>query len=596
MTITSTIDELIKIQAIANPHSIALTFTNQKLTYQELDEKSDLLAHHLNTLEIKPEALIGIYLERSLETVISILAVLKIGAAYVPLDPSYPQDRIEYMLSNANVAALITQTSLLTTLINANHIPMICLDKDLNKSPAQEKKLSTDALAYVLYTSGSTGKPKGVMINHSSLVNAYFAWKESYNLSENDIHLQMASFSFDVFAGDLIRALCSGSTLVLCPREILLNPNKLYQLIVEEKITCAEFVPAVLRKLMDYLSETKQTLEFMRLLICGSDNWSMGEYRNFKRYCGPQTRLINSYGLTEATIDSTYFESTLENEKTLLDEHSVPIGKPFKNTQVYLLDTNLNEVTHGQVGEIYISGLGLARGYLNLPQLTEQKFIHHSFANQSQIRLYQTGDLARYLPDGNIQFLGRSDNQIKFHGHRIELTEIENTINQHSAINQSLILIQTDTLHHKHLIAYLVFKHDITVAITDLKQFLKQYLPTHMIPTHFIVLESLPLTPNGKLDRQALATFKLPFQSDEISTASSITEVTTTILSKNFHIENMDQSSSFSQLGLSSLSLLSFVTELEKRYAIKISTTDIGTCSTLKTLIEIIEKSLTPQH
>jgi non-ribosomal peptide synthetase component F/acyl carrier protein len=399
------IHQLFEAQVERTPDAVAVVYKDEQLTYRELNSRANQLARYLQKLGVGPEVLVGICVERSLEMVVGLLGILKAGGAYVPLDPAYPQERVAFMLKNAQVSILLTQQeswkaqpsgsalapfsvdseprrglkstahssspfqwterlvdsqisplertlavtqglkSLAGERVNARYesnfpTPIaIYLDKDWEViSRESEENPITDVtaenLAYVIYTSGSTGKPKGVMIQHNSLVNAYFAWEEAYQLRATPTcHLQMASFSFDVFSGDLVRALCSGGKLVLCPRDFLLDPQKLYELMLQEKVDCAEFVPAVLRNLIQYLEESEQRLDFMRLLVCASDRWYVGEYKKFKRLCSPQTRLINSFGLTEATIDSSYFETTTLD---LSVERLVPIGQPFANTQLYI--------------------------------------------------------------------------------------------------------------------------------------------------------------------------------------------------------------------------------------------------------------------
>jgi amino acid adenylation domain-containing protein len=278
-------------------------------------------------------------------------------------------------------------------------------------------------LAYVIFTSGTSGKPKGVMIEHASLTNAYFGWEEIYELrSRVRCHLQMASFAFDVFAGDWVRALCSGGRLVLCPREFLMDPPKLYELMRSKQIDCAEFVPAVLRNLADYLEQQGGQLDFLKLLIAGSDVWHAAESRRFQSLCGPETRIINSYGLTEATIDSTWF---LANDLDLPDDRAVPIGSSFLNVQSHILDAELQPLPIGVPGELHIGGQGVARGYFRDPELTRERFIADPFSDDPKARLFKTGDLARRLPDGMIELLGRTDHQVKIRGMRVELSEVE---------------------------------------------------------------------------------------------------------------------------------------------------------------------------
>lgn len=456
---------LFEAQVEATPDAIAVIFEQTEFeqtqyTYRELNQRSNQLARFLQKLGVKPEARVGIGIERSPDLIVAILAVLKAGAAYVPLDPGYPKERLVFMLEDAQVQVLLTQqrwldagvfqqTQALSLDHNWQNIAQLSSDNLCIKTTA-------DTLAYVIYTSGSTGRAKGVMIQHRSLVNAYFAWEEAYELrSRVRRHLQMASVAFDVFSGDWVRALCSGGTLVLCPRDFLLMPAKLYDLMQRHQVDCAEFVPVVLRNLMQYLAASGHRLDFMQLLICGSDRWYISEYQTFQHFCGSETRLINSFGLTEATIDSSYFEQATIPRST---DQLVPIGRPFTNTQLYILDHQLQLVPIGVPGELYIGGMGLARGYLNQPDRTAERFIPNPYHAplRNGDRLYKTGDLARWLPDGNIEFLRRVDYQEKIRGYRIELGEIEATVSQHPNVKEVVALVREDSPGDKRLVAYVV--------------------------------------------------------------------------------------------------------------------------------------------
>jgi len=448
------IHQLFEAQVERTPHAIAVVFEDQQLTYHELNRRANQLAHHLQSLGVKPEVLVGICAERSLDMIVGLLAVLKAGGAYVPLDPSYPKERLAFMLADAQVPILLTQEKLIDDLPE-HQAQIVCLETSLEnlskENPVSE--VTADNLAYVIYTSGSTGQAKGVIITHKSVLNAYYAWENAYQLSALTTHLQMANFSFDVFTGDWVRVLCSGAKLVVCPQELLLVPEKLFQLMRDEQVDCAEFVPAVVRNLIQYLEKTAQNLNFMKLLIIGSDSWYMQEYQKVRPICSPNTRIINSYGVSEATIDSSYFESTQIN---LPIDGLVPIGHPFANTQIYILDRHNKPVPIRVTGELHISGAGLARGYLNRPDLTAKKFIKNQFSDDPNSRLYKTGDLARYLPDGNIEYLGRIDNQVKIRGFRIELGEIEAILNQHPDVQEAVVIAREDELDEKRLVAYIV--------------------------------------------------------------------------------------------------------------------------------------------
>ncbi|MBI5302089.1 MAG: amino acid adenylation domain-containing protein [Chloroflexi bacterium] len=455
------VHQLFETQVARTPDAIAVVWHDERLTYRELNRRANQLAHHLQNRGVAPETPVAICVERSLEMIVAALGVLKAGGAYVPLAPDYPPDRIAFMLQDSGAPIVLTQTHLIERF---RHSPFamphsLCLDTDwhtlAHESDANPTNLTVpENLAYIIYTSGSTGQCKGVPIEHRSLANQFHAWREAYQLDDARAHLQMASFSFDVFTGDLVRALCSGGTLVLCPREWLLLPDKLYALMRREQVDCAEFVPAVLRQLIQYLDETNQRLDFMRLLICGSDSWYVNEYHKFKRFCGSPTRLINSFGLTEATIDSTYFEGSLADAPA---DRVVPIGRPFANTQLYILDAHAQPVPIGIPGELYVGGAGVARGYLNRPELTSEKFITVNsiycslFTDNRSLRLYKTGDRARYLADGNVEFLGRNDFQVKVRGYRIETGEVEAVLRQHPVVRDVAVAARAE-----RLIAYLV--------------------------------------------------------------------------------------------------------------------------------------------
>ncbi|MGK7902911.1 MAG: amino acid adenylation domain-containing protein [Hormoscilla sp.] len=453
------IHQLFEEQVERTPDSVAVVFEKQEVTYRELNQRANQLARYLQSLGVGLEVLVGICIERSVEMVVGLLGILKAGGAYLPLDPSYPRDRLAYLLEDSGVTLLLaSEKSVARFRESKSKEQVVFLDKDwqvISQYSAENIALAAkpDSLAYVIYTSGSTGKPKGVEIEHKSLINAYRGWEQAYELPSQSSHLQMASFSFDVFTGDWVRALCSGAKLVLCPREFLLEPEKLYQLMLQEQVDCAEFVPAVMRNLIEYLENTEQNLDFMRVLAIGSDSWSVQEYERFRQFCGSGTRLVNSYGVSEATIDSCYFENA--NIQRPL-ESPVPIGKPFANALLYILDAHLQPVPIGVPGELHIGGIGLARGYLNRPELTAKKFIANPFSPEEGARLYKTGDKARYLPDGNIELLGRIDNQVKIRGFRIEPGEIEALLAKRPEVRQTTVIVREDQPNNKRLVAYVV--------------------------------------------------------------------------------------------------------------------------------------------
>ncbi|NJL19791.1 MAG: amino acid adenylation domain-containing protein [Leptolyngbyaceae cyanobacterium SM1_3_5] len=587
------IHQLFETQIEQTPDAIALVWNQHPLTYEQLNCQANQLAHFLQQ-KVTSEARIGICLNKSLDLIVAVLAVLKAGGAYLPLDPNYPPDRLSFMLKDAGISALITHSSLLE-IFSDQKIESICLDRDW-EAIALERQTNLTVknpahLAYVIYTSGSTGTAKGVMVSHRSLVNAYFAWKDAYQLEMFSSHLQMASFSFDVFTGDWVRALCSGAKLVLCPYEFLLEAESLYSLMRQQQINTAEFSPAVLRNLMQYLQNSQRQLDFMKLLIVGSDSFYVQEYQELQHLCSPETRLLNSYGVSEATIDSSYFEMaclTYEQQNDC-SNHLIPIGRPFANTQIYLLDVNLQPVPIGVVGELHIGGAGLAQGYLNRPELTQQRFIHHLGQ-----RLYKTGDLACYRSDGTIELLGRSDYQVKLRGFRIELEEIGALLMQHSTVREAIATIHEDG--DKRLIAYVVLRQKLDDAeaslVAALRSFLKTKLPQYILPASFVMLDAMPLTPNGKIDRKALpapekihideANFVLPSTAIEQTLADIWTEI--------LQLPRVGISDNFFDLGGHSLLATSLVFRICKAFLIEFPLRHLFEAPTIAAQSKLIEQ------
>ena len=584
------IHQLFETQVEQTPDAVAVVFATQQMTYQELNVRANQLAHNLQALGVKPEVLVGICVERSCEMVVALLGVLKAGGAYVPLDPQLPPERLEFMLLDSQISVLLTQEKLVTQMPKHN-AHLVCLDADwgaicANSGENPVSEVTPENLAYAIYTSGSTGTPKGVAIAHRSLVNAYFAWEQTYQLrTRTSSHLQMANFSFDVFSGDLVRSLCSGNKLVLCPQESLLVPEKLYKLMRKQAVDCAEFVPAVLRNLMEYLKKTEQNLHFLRLLVVGSDSWYVKEYQEFQHLCGSETRLINSYGVSEATIDSCYYENPGVN---LPVDELVPIGHPFANIQIYILDRYLQPVPIGVSGELHIGGVGLARGYLNRPDLTESKFIPHPFSEEPDSRLYKTGDLARYLSDGNIELLGRIDNQVKIRGFRIELDEIAAAIAQNQQVQEAVVIAREDQPGNKRLVAYIVPKQE-QPNITELRRFLKQKLPDYMVPSVFVSLEALPLTANGKVNRRALtAPIELSGDNSFVPPRTPTEEVIASIIATVLGLEIIGIYDNFFELGGHSLLATQVISRLRETFAVELPLRCLFESPTVAELNELI--------
>jgi|GEM_PF-1424093 len=488
------IHQLVEQQAEKTPYHLAVSESGISLTYQKLNSKANQLARYLIQNGVTPGDTVAIVSSKSIHVVISILAILKAGATYIPINIDLPEGPISEIVKDAKVKHVLAQSSyarifqdtpfVTTNLDNLQHL--------IEDYPHTNFEIDADHAnnAYVIYTSGTTGKPKGVIITHDNLLNTYQSWEAIYQLSPSDTHLQMANVSFDVFTGDLIRALCSGGKLVLCPKSVLLTPEELYKIIINEKITVAEFVPAVLRSLLPFLDINEYRLSHIRLLICGSDQWTMREYRQARKLVvGENSRVINSYGLSEATIDSSYYEENIESN--LPDDSLVPIGKPFPHVEIRLDDQ----------GRIYIGGAGVAKGYLNLPDLTAEKFPSNY---ESSGRFYKTDDIARLLPDGNIAFLGRDHLQIKVDGKKVEIPAIEAIIAQHSKIKHAIVTHTTGINDKIYLNCFFTLRNE-SITHSEITTYLKESLPSYCIPRNFYEVAEIGLTTNGKINRHHLS-------------------------------------------------------------------------------------------
>ncbi|WP_310488909.1 amino acid adenylation domain-containing protein, partial [Chamaesiphon sp. VAR_69_metabat_338] len=495
--------QLFEMQVRETPDAIALVFNQQQLTYCELNIRANQLAHHLQKLGIVPDRLVGICIDRSPATIVAILATLKAGGAYLPLDPSLPQERLSFMLADAQVSALITSCSLAPLFKGGwgDLLAIVCIDRDSavirQYSPENLNICVTlDRLAYIIYTSGSTGQPKGVAIEHRGLANLAQAQIDVFNIQPSHRILQFASLSFDASIFEIVMALRSGATLHLADKESLLPGQPLLELLRDNAITHVTLPPTVLAVL------PLASLPALQTIICAGESCPKDI---FKKWWQPQRRLFNAYGLTEVTVWSTIAEIKYPNEQ-------IAIGRPISNTQIYILDKHLQPVPIGIDGELYIGGDGLGRGYINRPELTVEHFIANPFDDSPQetlrdrqgARLYKTGDLARYQSNGEIKFLGRSDNRVKVRGFRIELSEIETAIGRYPNVRSVVVIDRENVYGDKYLIAYIVPNIETPNLTASLSKFLKVKLPEYMMPKAFVILDALPLNVNGKVDRDAL--------------------------------------------------------------------------------------------
>ncbi len=495
--------QLFEEQAKRTPDNIAVVFADQQLSYAELNYRANQLAHHLRQIGVGPEVLVGIYMERSPEMIVGVLGILKAGGAYLPLDPVHPKERLAFILADTQVPVLLTQSKLVERLPESS-TELLCLDTDW-ESVAQQATQNPDGgatfenLAYAIYTSGSTGKPKGTLIPHQGLVN-YLTWcTQAYAVAQGEGTTVHSSLAFDLTITGLFSPLLVGLPVKLLPEDPSIESLST-ALCYGSNLSLVKVTPAQLTLLSQRLSPSEAAGR-TRALIIGGENLA-AESITFWQNLAPNTLLVNEYGPTETVVGCCIYRVPQGKHQS----GSIPIGRPIANTQLYVLDQHLQPTPTGVPGELYIGGVGLARGYLNRPELTAKTFIPNPFSNLSGTRLYKTGDLVRYLPDGNLEFLGRVDHQVKIRGYRIELEEIEAVLAQYPAIARVVVLAREDEPGDQRLVAYVVPAQEAMPPTDELRSFLSEKLPEYMVPSAFVLLKELLLTPNGKVDRRALPT------------------------------------------------------------------------------------------
>ncbi|MBC3387174.1 non-ribosomal peptide synthetase [Pseudomonas sp. SWRI179] len=494
--------QLIEAQVAARPDAIAVRFADQALTYDALNRQANRLAHALLETGVGRDDRVAICMERSLEMVVGLLGILKAGAAYVPLDPGYPADRLSHMLSDSAPCALITSQGLLASL-PAVTVPVLCLDAEpeaLSRQPTHNPDaaalgLTPRHLAYVIYTSGSTGLPKGVMNQHDGVVNRLLWARDAYGVDEHSRILQKTPFSFDVSVWEFFLPLLSGAQLIVAAPDGHKDPRYLMDIMASAGITLLHFVPSMLQVFLDQVEP--QRLSALQKVLCSGEALPHALQTRFFEYL-PRVQLHNLYGPTEAAIDVTAWHCRHDAHDGI-----VPIGRPIANIQMHVLDGNLQQLPPGVAGELHIGGIGVARGYLNRPELTAERFIHDPFRSESQARLYKTGDLGRWLPDGSLEYLGRNDFQVKIRGLRIELGEIEAHLLACEGV-KDVVVIARQEAGDAYLNAYWVSEPGCSPSPQALQETLRQRVPDYMVPRHLMALEQFPLSVNGKLDRKAL--------------------------------------------------------------------------------------------
>ncbi|MEG5038373.1 MULTISPECIES: amino acid adenylation domain-containing protein [unclassified Microcoleus] len=590
------VHQLFEEQAERSPNRIAAVCENQQITYSELNARANQIAHYLQQLGVKPEVIVGLCVERRagtgappLQAIAGILGILKAGGAYLPLDPAMPKERLALMLENAQTPVLLTQQHLIKNLPETQaHI--VCLDTDIPSfSPTTFVSASGENLAYIIYTSGSTGTPKGVAIEHRQLLNYLHGIQEKLNLPSGANYATVSTFAADLGNTVIFPALCSGGCLHIISQERATDSEAIAAYFQQHSIDCLKIVPSHLKALLS-ASNPAHILPKKRLILGGEPlMWNLIE--TIQKY-NPDCSIFNHYGPTETTVGVLTYQVKMQGDRI---SQTVPLGRPLPNTQIYLLDSHLQPVPVGVAGEVYIAGAGLARGYLNQPELTAEKFICNSLTQEPETRLYKTGDLARYLPDGNIEFIGRVDRQVKLRGFRIELGEVEAALSHHPSVREAAVLLQENEPGNERLVAYIVSHSKLSVQdsqlIESLRSFLKEKLPEYMIPSAFVVLKALPLTPNGKIDRQALPAPSIAanFTDTFVGPRTPGEEILAGIWSQLLNLQKVGIHDNFFDLGGHSLLITQLLAKVRESFQVELPLRVLFEAPTVAGLAEKIE-------
>jgi surfactin family lipopeptide synthetase C len=483
-------------------HAIALKHEDDAVSYAELNQRANKLARILVARGVRSEAVVGICLNRSIQTVIGILAILKAGGAYLPLDPAYPRERLQFMAGDSELTLLLTERSLVKKFAGTTAPVLLCdeLQDELAAMSGENLGLNAepDGLAYLMYTSGSTGRPKGVAATHRATMNRCCWMWRVYPFGADEVSCQKTSLSFVDSVWEIFGPLLQGTATVIIPDEILKDPFRFVETLGAHGVTRLVLVPSLLRVLLETVPELEQKLRRLKLWVTSGEALPADLVEKFTAQL-PQSVLLNLYGSSEVAADVTCYQVA-----GAASSKSVPIGRPISNTEIYILDAQMQPVPIGVVGDLYVGGTNLARGYHKRADLTAERFVVHPFSKTGGGRLYRTGDLACYRPDGNIEYRGRVDNQVKLRGYRIELGEIEGTLRQHAGVADAVVVLREDQAGDARLVAYVVRSSEAALQTSELRSFLQRTLPEHMIPSMFVTMEALPLTPSGKVDRRNL--------------------------------------------------------------------------------------------
>ena len=578
--------ELFEAQVMRTPDAVAAVFQGEQISYRKLSQRANQLANYLIKSVAKPDTLIGIYVERSLDMLVGLLGILKAGAAYVPMDPSFPPDRLSYMMEDANISILVTQEHLQDVFPQSDR-KTICIDNDwgiIEKENEDRPNCMIDPknLAYTIYTSGSTGKPKGVMLEHSAVVNFLISMKNEPGLTQDDILLAVTTISFDIAVLELFLPLITGAKVVIASKDEAIDGNLLLKLIEQCKATVLQATPATWKLMIEAAWENTPNLK----MLCGGEPLSRN-LANMMLVRGGE--LWNMYGPTETTIWSSV-------EKIEPGNAPILIGPPIANTQFYVVDKEMEPVPIGVSGELLIGGDGLARGYLNRPNLTADRFIKNPFSN-SDSRIYRTGDLARFRPNGVVEFLGRLDFQVKVRGFRIELGEIEHVLSQHKIVKEAVVVAREDDKQDVRLVAYIIPESKMDWKVSELRKFLSKKLPDYMIPSLFMKMGKFPLTSNGKIDRKSLPApdgVRPDLENSFVPPRNPVEEKIAAIWTKILGLEQVGVHDNFFDLGGHSLLAVRLVAQIEKVFGKKLPLAALFPTSTIEKLADKLRQEEEP--
>jgi amino acid adenylation domain-containing protein len=583
--------KFIEDQVERSPNAIALVFESQRLTYRQLNDRANQVAHHLRKLGVGPDMLVGVCAERSVEMVLALLGTMKAGGAYVPLDPEYPRERLSAMLADAQAPVVLTQAAVLDRVPGGTG-RVICLDREWEEFSGESIQnpsitLHGKNLAYAIYTSGSTGKPKGVPNTHQGIVNRLLWMQDSYKLDASDRVLQKTPYSFDVSVWEFFWPLMTGACLVIASPGGHKDPAHLIKVIADQEITTIHFVPSMLNIFLE-AKNLGRCRPLRRVFASGEALSCDLQQRFFERLTA---ELHNLYGPTEAAVDVTYWACQPHSELT-----TVPIGRPVANTQIYVLDRKLQPVPQGIPGELHIGGVQLARGYLNRPELTAEKFIADPFRENSEARLYKTGDLARFMAGGQIEYLGRIDHQVKLRGFRIELGEIEAVLEEHDQVRQAVVTVREDRPGDKYLAAYLAPVSGKELDVPSLRGFVEKKLPAFMVPSRFVTLEAFPMTTSGKVDRKLLpAPQALPQdRANIVAPRNELEGQLVAIFQRVLKTQAVSVTDDFFELGGHSLAAARVLAEVNRITGKEIPLSALFRSATVESLAALIQDSSAP--